>query len=87
MPMGYQACQAGHGTAAWLLKYGQEEWKNNTLIYLSIPNEEILNYWIFKLGKRGMKWAEWREPDMDNQLTCIACLTDTGIFSNLKLLK
>jgi hypothetical protein len=34
---------------------------------------------------KGLQYAEFREPDIGNQLTAIACLTDNGIFKKLKL--
>lgn len=37
------------------------------------------------MEKKNMKWTGFREPDIDNQLTAIACLTDTNMFSSLKL--
>jgi hypothetical protein len=32
-----------------------------------------------------MEFAEFREPDIENQLTAIACLSDGKVFNNLKL--
>jgi hypothetical protein len=32
-----------------------------------------------------MKWTGFREPDIGDQMTAIACLTDSKLFSNLKL--
>ena len=82
----YGAVQAGHAVAEWLLQHGQSsEWQNGTLIYLSVENEEELNHWIFKMDKRNMEWTGFREPDMGNQMTAIACLTDTNMFDKLKL--
>lgn len=85
----YQAVQAGHAVAAWLLRNpGQAaEWGNHTLIYLQIDNEEELQYWGEKLDRRGLEWTGFREPDIDNQLTAIACYSNGKPFANLKLLK
>ena len=85
----YRACQAGHAVAEWLLHAPQsqrEQWKNGTLIYLGIRDEEELLYWGQKLDRKGIKWIGFREPDLDNQLTAIACLSDGKLFSRLKLL-
>jgi hypothetical protein len=50
-----------------------------------VTNEEELMYWTFKLDKRNMKWTGFKEPDMNNQMTAIACLTDSNVFDKLKL--
>jgi len=37
------------------------------------------------MNKKNMKWTGFREPDLGNQMTAIACLTDSNMFSGLKL--
>ena len=85
----YRACQAGHALAAFMLKHPTQakEWGNHTLIYLQIENEEELAYWGEKLDRRDITWEGFREPDLGNQLTGIACYCDGKPFANLKLLK
>lgn len=85
----YRAVQAGHALAEFMLKQpGQaQEWGNHTLIYLEIENEEELAYWGQKLTQREIAWEGFREPDIGNQLTAIACYSDGKPFSKLKLLK
>jgi hypothetical protein len=39
-----------------------------------------------KLDRRDITYAEFKEPDIGNELTAIACATDSKIFSNLKLM-
>jgi hypothetical protein len=51
-----------------------------------VKDEEELVYWTEELDRRNIKWAGFREPDIGNQLTAIACLTDNGFFKKLKLL-
>jgi len=42
--------------------------------------------WTYKLEYYNIKWAEFREPDIGNQMTAIACVTDnSNIFSKLRL--
>lgn len=83
----YQAVQAGHAVAEWLLRHqGQNEWDNGTLVYLGVDNEETLKHWTFKLDVKGIEWTGFTEPDIGNQITAIACLSDGKVFSNLKLL-
>ena len=85
--MAYSAVQAGHAVAEYLLRYGQlNEWQNGTLVYLGINNEEELTFWGEKLTWKGIGWVGFREPDIGNQLTAIACLSDGQVFSKLKLL-
>jgi hypothetical protein len=51
-----------------------------------VRDEEQLNAWTWKLGTRGMQYVEFREPDIGNELTAIATVTDRKIFSRLELL-
>ena len=85
----YRACQGGHALAAFMLKHPvqAQEWGNHTLIYLQTNNEEELVGWGERLTYKGVTWERFREPDLDNQLTAIACYSDGKPFANLKLLK
>jgi hypothetical protein len=80
----YRAVQAGHAVAEWLLR--DQTWQNETLVYLGVDNENELTKWKRKLEFRNMKYAAFREPDIGNQLTAIATLTDGKIFKKLKLI-
>ena len=82
----YRAVQAGHAVAEWLLHDHSKVWKNSTLIYLGIDDEDALTCWINKLTMRGIKWVGFKEPDIGNQLTAIAVESDGKIFNKLKLL-
>lgn len=84
LPESYRAVQAGHAVAAWLLR--DRSWNNETLIYLSVPNEASLYRWANKLDLKGVNWVDFREPDIGNQMTAMAVLSDGKIFKNLKLL-
>ena len=82
------AVQAGHAIAEWMLKSKEtQEWKNGHLIYLSLNTSLDLFKWKNKLIDGGYSFITFKEPDLDNQETAIACLTDEKIFKNLKLLK
>ena len=87
MPKAYQAVQAGHCVAEWLLKGPKTEWNNHTLIYLNVPDEDELEKWGDKLTQKGIHWISFREPDLGSQLTAIASENDGRVFSNLPLLK
>ena len=81
------AVQAGHAVAQWMLRHGHTKmWENETLIYLGIDTEEELERWQQKLDLKNIECVVFREPDLDEQKTAIACLHDGKIFSNLKLL-
>ena len=86
MPFAYQAVQSGHAVAQWMLENGNHHWRNQTLVYLSVPDEQHLNLWCSKLESKGHKFSQFCEPDINNEKTSIACYTDGKIFSNLKLM-
>jgi hypothetical protein len=56
------------------------------LIYLKVKDEAELMRWMEKMDYKGKKYAEFREPDIGNQLTAVACVDDGKMFSGLKLL-
>ena len=86
LPGPYTQVQSGHALAQYLIENPNTPWKNGTLIYLGTRDEEELKLYRDKLLYRGIRYAEFREPDIGNQLTAIACLHDGNIFSKLKLL-
>jgi len=84
LPESYRAVQAGHAVAEWLLH--DQSWRNETLIYLTVANESSLYRWADKLDRKEIKWIGFKEPDIGNQLTAIASVSDGRIFRNLELL-
>jgi len=86
LPESYRAVQAGHAVAQWILCDHDQLWLNETLVYLGVDNEEDLMYWKDKLYYKNINYEEFREPDIGNQLTAIATLTDGKIFRKLKLI-
>lgn len=84
LPVSYRAVQAGHAVAEWLLR--DRSWKNETLIYLGVRDEDSLKRWANKLTFKGMEFVAFREPDLGNQITSIATVNDGKIFRNLELL-
>ena len=80
--------QGGHALAEWMLKNpGQaQEWGNHTLIYLQIPNEEKLAFWIDVIEMSGRECVIFREPDLNNEITAIASYGNDELFKGLKLL-
>jgi len=51
-----------------------------------VDNEQELALWGERLTYKGIKWVGFREPDIGNQLTAIACISDGKAFSKLRLL-
>lgn len=86
LPIPYQAVQAGHALAQWMLENKEHHWQNNTLVYVSVEDEEHLDMWCSKLRSKGQSYSEFHEPDIDNQKTAIACYSDGKIFGKLKLM-
>lgn len=80
-----QAVQAGHAVAELILQDQHTGW-NGTLVYLGVEDEEILSRWVSKLDLRRKTYTKFREPDIGDQLTAIACIDEGSIFSKLKLL-
>lgn len=86
---GQQAVQAGHALASFMLRHPKNEWKNKTLIYLTV------DYWQLDVWKniaeiKNLQYAIFREPDYNNEQTAIAILANDEtkkMFSNLPLLK
>jgi len=88
LPPSYQAVQAGHAVAEWLLRVQprEKQWTNGTLIYLGVDDENDLDYWGDRLNRKRLKWVKFREPDIGHETTAIAIFCDGSMFSDLKLL-
>ncbi len=73
---GYQAVQSAHAAVDFQHQYPDisKKWnkESNYLIILSVENEEQLLLFLEKVKYRDIKYTEFREPDIDNQLTAIA---------------
>lgn len=78
MPKNYQAVQAGHAVAEHMLNY-PETWKNQTLVYLRVENENNLFQYLERVCKIGGKYSPFYEPDMDDQMTAMAVLSDPKV--------
>lgn len=81
-----QIVQSGHAIAEFLLTRPYTKWNNETLVVLGLDNLDMLNKFIFKLDQMGIKWVGFKEPDIGNELTAIACDEDEPIFSGMELL-
>jgi hypothetical protein len=75
----YGCVQGGHVVAQWLLSHPDQNWNNSYLIYVSadIPK------WKKKLDILEIDYTEFKEPDLNNQITALAVLNNDRIFRNL----
>ena len=79
----YGCVQGGHAVAQWLLDHPQQDWNNNYLIYVTADSPK----WKKRLDICGMDYTEFKEPDVNNQITALAVLNNDKMFKNLKLIK
>jgi hypothetical protein len=79
-----QAVQGGHALAEFILNC-QTPWNNSTLVYLGVNRFQLWS-WREKLKELKIKFAEWKEPDMQNETTAIAAYSNDKIFKRLNLL-
>ncbi len=72
---GYQIPMAIHGVVDFLYKYPEESktWHFNSdyLVVLNVKDEDELFNLSVSADKLNIKQAEYREPDIENQLACI----------------
>ena len=81
-----RAVQAGHALAAYLLHSPNFRWKNETLIYLGIKGLRQIENLKRKLDINDIKHVEFREPDLNNEITAIASDQQCKIFEKMNLL-
>ena len=83
----YAGVQAGHAVAQYIIDNGIEDWSNEYLIYLKVKDEPELRRLLTKLNFKIDVITEFREPDLENELTAIACIaSNKNMFSKLPLL-
>lgn len=82
-----RAVQAGHALAAYLL-HGSflRRWKNETLIYLGIKGLKQLENLKQKFEFNGIDYVEFREPDLNNEVTAIVTDVNNRFVEKLNLL-
>ena len=84
----YQCVQGAHALAQYSIdhpKIFSEQWKNQTLLFLGVRNLIELRRWNFELTRKYKMHSIFREPDLDNQETAIACYDTGEIFKELPL--
>ncbi|MHA1701441.1 MAG: peptidyl-tRNA hydrolase [Promethearchaeota archaeon] len=80
------AVQAGHALAAYLLHSHLSRWQNETLIYLGVKNLNQLEKLKYKLEIEDINYVEFREPDLNNEVTAIASDIECKYFERLNLI-
>jgi len=80
------AVQAGHALAAYLLHSHFSRWQNETLIYLGVKNLSQLERLKYKLELEAIDYVEFREPDLNNEVTAIAADQHCKLFERLNLI-
>lgn len=85
IPKIHQAVQGGHALAEFLLKESSP-WINGTLIYLGVKGLNQIENLKNRFETEGIPYREFREPDMDNQITAIATDTNNRYIKKLNLL-
>jgi hypothetical protein len=60
---------------------------SGTIVQLAVRNEQEMKYWAEKLIMRGKTFSHFNEPDLNGQMTAIACIDTGKIFSKLPLSK
>ena len=78
----YQIVQGSHALAQWILEHpGQYDNKNTTLVYLNCS----LNKKMEHMDEHGYDYTVWKEPDLNDAITAVACLGDKDLlFTRLK---
>lgn len=81
-----KAVQSGHAIAEYLLKNPKTDWDNGTMVFLKVENEKELIRTKEKLEMKGKNVVCFREPDIGDQMTAFALVSDVRILNKLKLL-
>lgn len=81
-----QAVQGGHALAEFLLHNRATKWRNGTLIYLGVKNGMQLMKLMYTLNCDKEYFVTWREPDLDNQITALATMSNHKAIQKLQVL-
>ena len=84
----YRCVQGGHALASYSTIGDPKlykSWGNQTLVYLKVSNEHFLALWRDRLRSKSIPFGAFYEPDLNDQLTAIACISTGEIFRKLPL--
>jgi hypothetical protein len=82
----YRIVQGSHALAQYALDFPEQFkiWGNSTIVFLKVRNLLELKAWHAKVSESGKIHRSFHEPDLEGQLTAIACYDDGIIFKELK---
>ncbi len=80
-----KAVQGGHVIAKFAANNTSVDWDNQIFVLLKVSKYQ-LNKYLLKLSQDSIYFETFREPDIGNQITSIACMREEGSFKNLDLL-
>ncbi len=81
-----RAVQAGHAVAEFLLHSSSSRWSNGTLIYLGVKGLRQLENIKQKFQWDDIPYIEFREPDLNNEITALATDINCKQIERLNLL-
>ena len=81
-----QAVQAGHALAEYLLHGPFSRWQNGTLIYLGVKGLKQMENLKQRFIEEDIQYIEFREPDLNNEVTAIATETNNHYIERLNLI-
>ena len=80
----YGCVQGGHAVAQFMIENPTQRWNNDFLIYLYADVDK----WHNKLKAMGVNHSVFKEPDLNNTITAIACQDDSGeLFKSLQTVR
>lgn len=82
----YRIVQGSHALAQFALDHYESflMWRNSTIVYLGVRGLKDLKDWNLRIMDASKCHSAFCEPDLDGQLTAIACYDTGEIFRNLK---
>lgn len=82
----YRMVQGAHALAQYALDQPVlfRIWGNGTIVFLGVRNLIELRKWETTLEMKGRRLSSFWEPDLDDQLTAIACYELGEMFIGLK---
>jgi hypothetical protein len=87
LPLSQQAVQSVHSATEYVLRTKDIKWDNGTVVLLGVENEDELKRWMAKLDWKGIEYSYFVEPDIGDQITSLAAVTENEkVFSKLRLL-
>jgi hypothetical protein len=90
LPVSDQAVQSLHAAVEYSIKYPDlaKQWHadSQTVVLLTVKDEKYLHLHGERLENLGVSVAWFREPDLDDSLTAIACVYGGRKLSKLPLL-